>query len=136
MDGQSKICIILDYDFLCIFFMKVLSFYLFSVFLNNLVCYLVFQGLLEGVGHPFTRNFHFIDSVKAYLSYALLRASVSPSPIIFQVYLCSSSNLDRIFYRMIASDLQFPSCSMQPEFFGCFCCGLEKVSRCVYDLHK
>ncbi|XP_024177635.1 brefeldin A-inhibited guanine nucleotide-exchange protein 5 isoform X2 [Rosa chinensis] len=42
------------------------------------------QGLLEGVGHPFTRNFHFIDSVKAYLSYALLRASVSPSPIIFQ----------------------------------------------------
>nr|XP_011461220.1 PREDICTED: brefeldin A-inhibited guanine nucleotide-exchange protein 5 [Fragaria vesca subsp. vesca] len=42
------------------------------------------QGLLEGVGHPFTRNFHFIDSVKAYLSYALLRASVSPSPVIFQ----------------------------------------------------
>ncbi|XP_008242137.1 PREDICTED: brefeldin A-inhibited guanine nucleotide-exchange protein 5 [Prunus mume] len=42
------------------------------------------QGLLEGVGHPFTRNFHFIDSVKAYLSYALLRASVSQSPVIFQ----------------------------------------------------
>ncbi|OVA15766.1 SEC7-like [Macleaya cordata] len=42
------------------------------------------QGLLEGVGHSFTKNFHFIDSVKAYLSYALLRASVSQSPIIFQ----------------------------------------------------
>ncbi|XP_026389644.1 brefeldin A-inhibited guanine nucleotide-exchange protein 5-like [Papaver somniferum] len=42
------------------------------------------QGLLEGVSHTFTKNFHFIDSVKAYLSYALLRASVSPSPIIFQ----------------------------------------------------
>lgn len=42
------------------------------------------QGLLEGVSHSFTKNFHFIDSVKAYLSYALLRASVSQSSIIFQ----------------------------------------------------
>ncbi|KAA8523374.1 hypothetical protein F0562_009797 [Nyssa sinensis] len=42
------------------------------------------QGLLEGVSHSFTKNFHFIDSVKAYLSYALLRASVSQSPAIFQ----------------------------------------------------
>ncbi|KAJ9168124.1 hypothetical protein P3X46_019686 [Hevea brasiliensis] len=42
------------------------------------------QGLLEGVSHSFTKNFHFIDSVKAYLSYALLRASVSHSPVIFQ----------------------------------------------------
>ncbi|KAL9673376.1 hypothetical protein QQ045_029632 [Rhodiola kirilowii] len=42
------------------------------------------QGLLEGVSHSFTKNFHFIDSVKAYLSYALLRASVSHSQIIFQ----------------------------------------------------
>ncbi|KAM7259004.1 hypothetical protein ACFE04_014745 [Oxalis oulophora] len=42
------------------------------------------QGLLEGVSHSFTKNFHFIDSVKAYLSYALLRASVSQSPVIFQ----------------------------------------------------
>ncbi|KAI4380307.1 hypothetical protein MLD38_006512 [Melastoma candidum] len=42
------------------------------------------QGLLEGVSHSFTRNFHFIDSVKAYLSYALLRASVSQSANIFQ----------------------------------------------------
>ncbi|GLT74209.1 hypothetical protein SLA2020_460200 [Shorea laevis] len=42
------------------------------------------QGLLEGVGDSFTKNFHFIDSVKAYLSYALLRASVSKSPVIFQ----------------------------------------------------
>ncbi|XP_024984145.1 brefeldin A-inhibited guanine nucleotide-exchange protein 5-like [Cynara cardunculus var. scolymus] len=42
------------------------------------------QGLLEGVSHSFTKNFNFIDSVKAYLSYALLRASVSQSPAIFQ----------------------------------------------------
>ncbi|KAL9444940.1 hypothetical protein AB3S75_018020 [Citrus x aurantiifolia] len=42
------------------------------------------QGLLEGVSHSFTKNFHFIDSIKAYLSYALLRASVSQSPVIFQ----------------------------------------------------
>uniref|UniRef100_A0A2P2KPC1 Brefeldin A-inhibited guanine nucleotide-exchange protein 5 n=4 Tax=Rhizophora mucronata TaxID=61149 RepID=A0A2P2KPC1_RHIMU len=42
------------------------------------------QGLLEGVTHSFTKNFHFIDSVKAYLSYALLRASVSQSSVIFQ----------------------------------------------------
>ncbi|CAK9161194.1 unnamed protein product, partial [Ilex paraguariensis] len=42
------------------------------------------QGLLEGVGHSFTKNFHFIDSVKAYLSYALLRASVSQATVIFQ----------------------------------------------------
>ncbi|PIA33204.1 hypothetical protein AQUCO_04200152v1 [Aquilegia coerulea] len=42
------------------------------------------QGLLEGVSHSFTKNFHFIDSVKAYLSYALLRSSVSQSPVIFQ----------------------------------------------------
>ncbi|XP_020257824.1 brefeldin A-inhibited guanine nucleotide-exchange protein 5 isoform X3 [Asparagus officinalis] len=41
-------------------------------------------GLLEGVSQSFTKNFHFIDSVKAYLSYALLRASVSSSPIVFQ----------------------------------------------------
>ncbi|CAL5062155.1 unnamed protein product [Urochloa decumbens] len=45
------------------------------------------QGLLEGVSDAFTKNFHFIDSVKAYLSYALLRASVSSSPVVFQ-YAC------------------------------------------------
>ncbi|XP_035549064.1 brefeldin A-inhibited guanine nucleotide-exchange protein 5 isoform X3 [Juglans regia] len=43
-----------------------------------------YQGLLEGVSYSFTKNFHFIDSVKAYLSYALLHASVSQSPVIFQ----------------------------------------------------
>ncbi|CAI0448209.1 unnamed protein product [Linum tenue] len=42
------------------------------------------QGLLEGVSDSFLKNNHFIDSVKAYLSYALLRASVSQSPVIFQ----------------------------------------------------
>uniref|UniRef100_A0A803M641 SEC7 domain-containing protein n=1 Tax=Chenopodium quinoa TaxID=63459 RepID=A0A803M641_CHEQI len=49
------------------------------------VTYLIVErGLLEGVSHAFTKNFHFIDSVKAYLSYTLLRACVSPSPVIFQ----------------------------------------------------
>ncbi|KAF9602938.1 hypothetical protein IFM89_032820 [Coptis chinensis] len=42
------------------------------------------QSLLEGVSHSFTKNFHFIDSVKAYLSYALLRSSVSQSSVMFQ----------------------------------------------------
>ncbi|KAK4487864.1 hypothetical protein RD792_003601 [Penstemon davidsonii] len=42
------------------------------------------QGLLEGVTHSFTKNFHFIDSIKAHLSYAILRASMSQSPAIFQ----------------------------------------------------
>ncbi|KAK4433109.1 Brefeldin A-inhibited guanine nucleotide-exchange protein 5 [Sesamum alatum] len=42
------------------------------------------QGLLEDVGHLFTRNFQFIDSIRAHLSYAILRASVSQSPILFQ----------------------------------------------------
>ncbi|GLJ11220.1 hypothetical protein SUGI_0147450 [Cryptomeria japonica] len=42
------------------------------------------QGLLEGVNHSFTLNFHFIDSVKTHLSYALLRACVSSHQAIFQ----------------------------------------------------
>ncbi|KAL6565308.1 hypothetical protein OROGR_002259 [Orobanche gracilis] len=41
-------------------------------------------GLLEDVGDSFTKNFQFIDSVRAHISYALLRASLSPSPILFQ----------------------------------------------------
>ncbi|XP_047972872.1 brefeldin A-inhibited guanine nucleotide-exchange protein 5 [Salvia hispanica] len=42
------------------------------------------QGLLEGVSNSFSRNFQFIDSIRAHLSYALLRASVSQSPVIFK----------------------------------------------------
>ncbi|CAA0821230.1 HOPM interactor 7 [Striga hermonthica] len=42
------------------------------------------QGLLEGVSYSFTKNFPFIDSIKAHLSYALLRASMSHSPAISQ----------------------------------------------------
>lgn len=42
------------------------------------------QGLLEGVSDSFTKNFQFMDSIKAYLSYVLLKASVSQSPTIFQ----------------------------------------------------
>lgn len=43
------------------------------------------QGLLESVSHSFTVDFHFIDSVKAYLCYALLRACVSSTTLIFQL---------------------------------------------------
>ncbi|GJW27477.1 brefeldin A-inhibited guanine nucleotide-exchange protein 5-like protein isoform X1 [Tanacetum coccineum] len=44
------------------------------------------QELLERelISHSFTKNFNIIDSVKAYLSYVLLHASVSQSPSIFQ----------------------------------------------------
>eukprot|EP00250_Pteridium_aquilinum_P021613 c25178_g1_i1 orf=72-5432(+) len=43
------------------------------------------QGLLESVSHSFTVDFRFIDSVKAYLCYALLRACVSSVAVIFQL---------------------------------------------------
>ncbi|KAL8532969.1 hypothetical protein ACS0TY_009290 [Phlomoides rotata] len=42
------------------------------------------QGLLEGVSYTFSRNIQFIDLIRAHLSYTLLRASVSQSPVIFQ----------------------------------------------------
>ncbi|KAL7148741.1 hypothetical protein ABFS83_06G199500 [Erythranthe nasuta] len=42
------------------------------------------HGLLEDVGDSFTKNFQFIDSIRAHLSYALLRGSVSQSHILFQ----------------------------------------------------
>ncbi|XP_062187526.1 brefeldin A-inhibited guanine nucleotide-exchange protein 5-like isoform X2 [Phragmites australis] len=56
------------------------------------------QGLLEGVSDTFTKNFHFIDSVKAYLSYALLRASVSSSPVVFQ-YACGIFSILLLRFR-------------------------------------
>ncbi|CAI5948228.1 unnamed protein product [Closterium sp. NIES-64] len=37
------------------------------------------QGLLESVSREFTLNFAFLDSIKMYLCYALVRAAVSPS---------------------------------------------------------
>ncbi|XP_051121206.1 brefeldin A-inhibited guanine nucleotide-exchange protein 5 isoform X2 [Andrographis paniculata] len=42
------------------------------------------QGLLEGVSFAFTKNSKFIDSIKAHISYTLLRASMSQSHVIFQ----------------------------------------------------
>ncbi|KAG6547191.1 hypothetical protein Mapa_011443 [Marchantia paleacea] len=42
------------------------------------------QSLLESVGLAFTVNFAFIDSVKAYLCYALLRACVSVDATTYQ----------------------------------------------------
>ncbi|KAE8714059.1 Brefeldin A-inhibited guanine nucleotide-exchange protein 5 [Hibiscus syriacus] len=40
------------------------------------------QDLLGGISHSSIKDFHFIDSVKAYLLYALLQASISQSPVI------------------------------------------------------
>ncbi|CAI7761812.1 unnamed protein product, partial [Closterium sp. NIES-53] len=37
------------------------------------------QGLLDSVSREFTLNFAFLDSIKMYLCYALVRAAVSPS---------------------------------------------------------
>ncbi|PRQ25162.1 hypothetical protein RchiOBHm_Chr6g0280601 [Rosa chinensis] len=68
MDGERKICIIHEETSYSLTYIRSFPFTYFQCFLNNMIYYLVFQGLLEGVGHPFTRNFHFIDSLKAYLS--------------------------------------------------------------------
>ncbi|KAG0608013.1 hypothetical protein M758_8G071400 [Ceratodon purpureus] len=43
------------------------------------------QGCLESVNYAFTTNFPFIDLVKAYLCYALLRSCVSPTAAVFQL---------------------------------------------------
>ena len=43
------------------------------------------QGLLESVSRDFTVNFAFIDSIKMYLCYALVRAYVSPVEKVFQL---------------------------------------------------
>ncbi|KAL6516751.1 Brefeldin A-inhibited guanine nucleotide-exchange protein 5 [Orobanche hederae] len=51
---------------------------------TRILSFELLQGLLEDVGDSFTKNFQFIDSVRAHISYALLRASLSPSPILFQ----------------------------------------------------
>ncbi|KAF2304240.1 hypothetical protein GH714_028804 [Hevea brasiliensis] len=64
------------------------------------------QGLLEGVSHSFTKNFHFIDSVKAYLSYALLRASVSHSPVIFQY----AAGIFSVLILRFRESLKFAGC--------------------------
>jgi guanine nucleotide-exchange factor len=71
---------------------------------------MVFQGLLEGVSYSFTKNFHFIDSVKAYLSYALLRASVSQSPVTYiKLIFFSFSDLSESAMRISVADLTFLS---------------------------
>jgi len=95
------------------------------------VCYVIFQGLLEGVSHSFTKNFHFIDSVKAYLSYALLRASVSQSPVIFQVLLNNIISLCECIYMQILISILFLG-SMQLEYSWCCYCGSGRVSKYAY----
>jgi hypothetical protein len=96
------------------------------------------QGLLEGVSDTFTKNFHFIDSVKAYLSYALLRACVSSSPVVFQVKIEILSMLifiildvtvliDCVISMLITLNCLFFFDSMLVEYFQ-FCCSvLERV---------
>ncbi|KAG8380375.1 hypothetical protein BUALT_Bualt06G0008900 [Buddleja alternifolia] len=42
------------------------------------------SGILDDAGHSFIKNFQFIDLIRAHLAYALLRASLSQSPVIFQ----------------------------------------------------
>lgn len=85
---------------------------------------------MEGVSHSFTKNFHFIDSVKAYLSYALLRASVSQSPVIFQVLLnwvtplCMLRDLCVNFVILV-----FFLGSMQLEYSWCCYCDSGRVSK-------
>lgn len=76
--------------------------HIYLTYLLQSCMYHYFQGLLEGVSYSFTKNFNFIDSVKAYLSYALLRASVSQPPSIFQVLdLCFSfSSLHMRFWSL------------------------------------
>lgn len=85
------------------------------------------QGLFEGVSHSFTKNFNFIDSVKAYLSYALLRASVSQSPVIFQyasgifsVLLlrfreCLKGEIGIFFPLIVLRSLEGPECPLSQK---------------------
>lgn len=79
----------------------VVSFEFFVASLSSAV-----QGCLESVNHAFTANFPFIDLVKAYLCYALLRSCVSPTAAVFQVgdrvFVCLLS-----FYRHLDVDLDF-----------------------------
>lgn len=96
--------------------------------------YHFFQGLLEGVSHSFTKDFTFIDSVKAYLSYALLRASVSQPPAIFQVLVLffSFSSLHIKFWsirRSYVFSFFLWIGSMQQESSMYFCCGLGNVLK-------
>ncbi|XP_047971675.1 LOW QUALITY PROTEIN: brefeldin A-inhibited guanine nucleotide-exchange protein 5-like [Salvia hispanica] len=42
------------------------------------------QGVLADCGVSFTKNCQFVDSLRGHLSFALLRAAVSQSPVLFQ----------------------------------------------------
>lgn len=96
------------------------------------------QGLLEGVSQSFTTNFHFMDSVKAYLSYALLRASVSSSAVVFQVtnlilFVTNSPVIDfvTLLYLLILS--QFLCICMLPKLklYMKFCGNLSHCLICA-----
>ena len=99
----------------------------------NLSVNIWLQGLLEGVSLAFTKNFHFIDSVKTHLSYTLLRACVSSSPVIFQVHLCAFFSPLIVLFEYFMSDnkLGVIVCfgSTQLEFLQYYCYVLERVLR-------
>ncbi|XP_047964493.1 brefeldin A-inhibited guanine nucleotide-exchange protein 5-like isoform X2 [Salvia hispanica] len=51
---------------------------------NRILSLELLQGILGDCGISITKNSQFIDSLRGHLSFALLRASVSQSPILFQ----------------------------------------------------
>ncbi|KAL1532818.1 brefeldin A-inhibited guanine nucleotide-exchange protein 5-like isoform X1 [Salvia divinorum] len=51
---------------------------------NRILSLELLQGILGDCDVSFTRNSQFIDSLRGHLSFALLRASVSQSPVLFQ----------------------------------------------------
>ncbi|PWA58406.1 sec7 domain-containing protein [Artemisia annua] len=107
---------------------RILSLELLQAYFSYVAEILTSQRLLEEVSHSFTRNFTFIDSVKAYLSYALLRASVSKSATIFQAssYLILAHSKFSLSSR---NDRYLFPYSMQLEYLQYFCCDLGKALR-------
>ncbi|XP_042036168.1 brefeldin A-inhibited guanine nucleotide-exchange protein 5-like isoform X2 [Salvia splendens] len=51
---------------------------------NRILSLELLQGILGDCGVSITKNSQFIDSLRGHLSFALLRASVSQSPVLFQ----------------------------------------------------
>ncbi|XP_042038704.1 brefeldin A-inhibited guanine nucleotide-exchange protein 5-like isoform X1 [Salvia splendens] len=51
---------------------------------NRILSLELLQGVLADCGVSFTKNCQFVDSLRGHLSFALLRAAVSQSPVLFQ----------------------------------------------------
>ncbi|KAL1552145.1 brefeldin A-inhibited guanine nucleotide-exchange protein 5-like isoform X1 [Salvia divinorum] len=52
---------------------------------NRILSLELLQGVLGDCGVSFTKNCQFVDSLRGHLSFALLQAAVSQSPVLFQV---------------------------------------------------